>query len=276
MLKQRLITAAILIPLVIWAVIGLESRWLSCILATIALLGAWEWARLIGLNKTVSRLTYVVSIAVVIAVVVYFRDVSESTALTVVAIASAWWVAATLWVLRYQGQTGITKADTLTGMVFGVLVLVPTWLSLSYIHAYPEIGPYLLLFVMVLIWVADSGAYFSGRRWGKRKLAPRVSPGKTIEGVLGALVASAIVALIGLVLFDISSSKAILFVLLCMVVVFFSVVGDLLESLFKRRAEVKDSGSLLPGHGGILDRIDSLTAAGPIFVLGLTMLGEIR
>jgi phosphatidate cytidylyltransferase len=123
---------------------------------------------------------------------------------------------------------------------------------------------------LILIWVADSGAYFVGRQWGKNKLAPRVSPGKTIEGLLGALAGGLIWGYAGMVWFEPKSGW--LFVALCFVTVLFSVLGDLVESLFKRNAGVKDSGQLLPGHGGVLDRLDSLTSAAPVFVLGLMLL----
>jgi phosphatidate cytidylyltransferase len=125
----------------------------------------------------------------------------------------------------------------------------------------------------VLIWIADTAAYFTGKAWGRRKLASRVSPGKSCEGVLGALAATSVFSVIGAFWVGFDPGEAVLFLLVCNVTVCFSVVGDLVESLFKREAGLKDSGSILPGHGGILDRIDSLTAAGPVFVLGLILMG---
>jgi len=151
-------------------------------------------------------------------------------------------------------------------------VLVPAWASLVVIHGVDPQGPRLLLFLMVLIWVADSFAYFAGRRWGRTKLAPVISPGKTREGVYGAL-AGAVLCGGGLV-WLMPQGNPLLLILFCLLIVLVSVVGDLFESLMKRQAGVKDSGSLLPGHGGMLDRIDSLTAAAPLFLLGLLLLGE--
>jgi phosphatidate cytidylyltransferase len=152
-------------------------------------------------------------------------------------------------------------------MVAGLLVLVPAWLALVRLHA---IAPNLMLFLLLLVVAADVGAYFGGRTFGKHKLAPQVSPGKTWEGVYGGLIAGALLAVIGVFWFRMSIAP---FIALCVVVVIASVIGDLTESLFKRHAGLKDSGSLLPGHGGVLDRIDSVTAAAPLFLIGLERLG---
>jgi len=152
-----------------------------------------------------------------------------------------------------------------------VMVLFPPWFSLLAIHRLPEDGPLLVLFIMVLIWVADTGAYFSGRRFGRVKLAPHISPGKTREGVYGALLGA---VLCGLLLYQLrpQTGALALLILFCLLLALVSVVGDLFESLLKRQAGLKDSGQLLPGHGGMLDRIDSLTAAAPVYLLGLLLL----
>jgi phosphatidate cytidylyltransferase len=157
-----------------------------------------------------------------------------------------------------------------TASIAGFFVLVPAWLALARLHAS---DPQLLLYLLLLVVAADIGAYFAGRRFGKNKLAPRVSPGKTWEGVLGGLAASALMALIGVRWFEVSAAS---FIGLCALVVAASIVGDLTESLFKRHAGLKDSGSLLPGHGGLLDRVDSITAAAPVFLVGLDRLGLLR
>ena len=151
-----------------------------------------------------------------------------------------------------------------------MLVLIPAWLALVRLHAQ---GPALMLFLLLLVVAADIGAYFAGRHFGRNKLAPRVSPGKTWEGVMGGVVGAAVVALVGVSIFHVSAAP---FIGLSLVTVLASVVGDLTESLFKRHAGVKDSGSLLPGHGGVLDRVDSVTAAAPIFLVGLERLGLFR
>jgi len=148
----------------------------------------------------------------------------------------------------------------------GFVVLVPSWLALTSIHRQ---GPIMLMFLLVLVWITDIAAYFVGKRFGKTKLAPKLSPGKSREGLWGALMASILLAIVGVRLFDLDMNVWVYFGCLCLLTALISVVGDLYESLLKRRAGVKDSGRILPGHGGILDRIDSLTAAAPGFVLGL-------
>lgn len=271
MLKQRLLTALALIPLVVFGVLKLSAFALGLVLALFVLLGSWEWARLIGLGSTMARLSYVAFIAMLLYLSQFLLATSENFIFVALVVAGLWWLIGTAWVFRYRGETGLTPIDTQLGLFIGVVVLIPTWLAMTHIHSFSENGPAMLLFVMVLIWAADSGAYFAGRKFGKHKLAPQVSPGKTIEGVVGGLVAAALFSLIGATSFDLPVLGGVSFVVLSVVVVLLSVIGDLFESLFKRRVGVKDSGQLLPGHGGVLDRIDSLTAAAPIFALALTV-----
>jgi phosphatidate cytidylyltransferase len=154
------------------------------------------------------------------------------------------------------------------------VVLVPLWTAILVLHDSGDEGPYILLFLLVLIWIADSGAYFTGMRWGKRKLAPIISPGKSWEGVLGGLF-GALLCGVFLALYYQDKSGALWLIPISLITVAMSVVGDLFESTLKRRMDVKDSGSLLPGHGGVLDRIDSLIAAAPVFVLGLQLAMEL-
>lgn len=272
MLKLRLLTAAVLIPLMIWAIFGLTSAQFSLVLAGIALVGAWEWAGLITLSKIWMRLLYVAVMALLMAIIM-LSPLSDVGLRCLLLIAALWWVGALIWVLRYRGQSGLVARDVVIGAIGGIVVLVPTWLGLSELHGYSGNGPQWLLYVMILIWCADSGAYFAGRQWGRNKLAPYVSPGKSWEGVYGALVITLVAALVASKLFELSAADLIWFLPLSLITVMISIVGDLLESLFKRRVGVKDSGRILPGHGGVLDRIDSLTAAGPVFALGLSLFG---
>ena len=276
MLKQRVLTALVLIPLVVWGILKLSTETLGLILALFVVLGSWEWSRLIGLKSSVARVSYSMLVVVLLASTYFFSLKLAGIELAIFLLAGAWWLIGTNWVFRYRGNTGLVGNDTLIGAIVGVLVLLPTWLAMTHIHGFSDEGPYMLLFVMVLIWMADSGAYFAGRKFGKHKLAPMVSPGKTIEGVVGGLVAAGIFSIIGAVNFDLPVLGVVGFILLSLVVVAFSIIGDLFESLFKRRVGVKDSGQLLPGHGGVLDRIDSLTAAAPIFALGLVMFEGVK
>jgi phosphatidate cytidylyltransferase len=181
------------------------------------------------------------------------------------------WTVALVWVIQAQsGRAPSGLGNALVRALAGWLTLVPCWLALVSLHG---LSPSLVLLVMVLIWIADSAAFFAGRRFGRRRLASRVSPGKSWEGVIAGLGAVALAAWLlqasGLVRAD----RPAALVLLCLVVAAVSVLGDLNESLFKRRAGVKDSGTLIPGHGGVLDRIDSITAAAPAFSLGWLCLG---
>src|SRR5699024_9212938 len=154
------------------------------------------------------------------------------------------------------------------GLIAGILVLIPAWRAIVGLHSLPLVGPEMVLFLFILVWVADSAAYLIGRQFGRARLAPALSPGKTWEGVYGAFAAGLLLLLIGAKVFTFSGRAWWGFIGLGLLTLSFSVVGDLLESLFKRIGAVKDSGRLLPGHGGALDRIDSLVAASPIFVLG--------
>ncbi len=269
MLKQRLLTAVALGGFMVWAIINFSTPQLSLLLGGFTVVGAWEWSRLIAIKSITKRILYTAVIAVLLAVLHLFYEQLSLIHFALLLISCVWWLIGASWVFRYKGQSGLSDKETHVGMLVGIVLLLPTWSALTQIHYYPENGPFLLLFLMVLIACADSGAYFSGRALGKNKLAPLVSPGKTIEGVIGGLVLSLIVAVIGVLMFDIPQLGIVSLLLIVLVVVPFSVVGDLLESLYKRRVGIKDSGIIFPGHGGVLDRIDSLTAAAPIFALGL-------
>lgn len=269
MLKQRLLTAVILGGFMIWAIINFSTPQLSLLLAGFTVVGAWEWSRLIALKSMVKRVLYTAVVAALIAILYFFNEQLSSIHFGLLLISCVWWLIGMSWVFRYKGQTGLSKVDTRVGLLVGIVLLLPTWSALTQIHAYSENGSFLLLFLMVLIACADSGAYFSGRALGKNKLAPLVSPGKTIEGVIGGLVLALVCAVLTELIFDIPQLGVMSLLLIVLVVVPFSVVGDLLESLYKRRVGIKDSGIIFPGHGGVLDRIDSLTAAAPIFALGL-------
>jgi len=155
----------------------------------------------------------------------------------------------------------------------GTLAIVPAWAALGLIHAQPPHGNRWLLLAFLMVWAADTGAYFVGRRFGRRKLSPRISPNKTVEGLLGGLGAGLVVALVGAPLAGATVAQLPAVALVAVCAVGFSVIGDLFESLLKRHVGVKDSGHLMPGHGGMLDRIDGVIAAMPVFALGKAWLG---
>jgi phosphatidate cytidylyltransferase len=209
-----------------------------------------------------------------VTLTVFYPLLAQPGTLTIMVLlsASVAWAAASVRLMDYQrGGQGLPDDPMFIGGL-GIAALLCAWIALCGLHARPSQGPYWVIFLMVLIWTADIAAYFAGRRWGHRRLADRLSPGKTWAGVWGALAASLVVAMLGLQLFGVTGVRYYMFLAVAVATVLFSIVGDLFESLLKRKAGVKDSGSVLPGHGGILDRIDSLLAASPIFAVGVMIL----
>jgi phosphatidate cytidylyltransferase len=272
MLMQRVLTALALIPPVIAAVWFLPTPVIAAVLALLLLVGAWEWGQLMRLRNNAQRIAFIVSVAFLLLGLYGLREHSGLQFATLV-LALLWWLLALLWVLRYPAGLPSAGLHPLLTAAVGLLLLGPAFLALVLLHARLQ-GPLWILFLLVLIWAADTGAYFSGRSFGRHKLAVHVSPGKTWEGAVGGLLLSALAAgLAGHWLFGFAGYPLGLFVLLCTGVVVFSIVGDLTESMFKRQAGVKDSGTLFPGHGGVLDRLDSLFAAAPLFLGGLLVLG---
>lgn len=285
MLGKRLLTAAVLIPLIVWTVLVLPTRMFAAVFAVVVVMGAWEWAGLIGIASPSRRLMYVVVVTAALVGSLWLMSFPAGIYVILTA-AALWWILALFLIKQFSVElqaamgrserSGLRyfRSKWLLGVV-GSLVLVSPWFSMVLIHGMAPSGGPLVLMLLVLIWGADSGAYFAGRSWGKTRLAPSVSPGKTWEGVYGALVISAAVAVAGGFWLELGWAMQVTLVLLSFLTVLFSIVGDLFESAIKRLAGVKDSGQLLPGHGGVLDRIDSLTAAAPVFALGLLTQGMI-
>ena len=264
MLRERVITALILATLVLLVIFLLPHVATMAALALLVVAAAWEWSAFPRFTHHSARIFYVAFVAACVAATWWF-GVEREEMDRLIQMALLWWVFALIWVAVAPARVNRTTAAGA-----GLLVLVPAWLALARLHA---AGPQLLLFLILLVVAADVGAYFAGRRFGRNKLAPRVSPGKTWEGVLGAFVAAAVLAALGVWWLRVDAPR---FFALCLIVVVASIVGDLTESLFKRHAGLKDSGTLLPGHGGLLDRVDSVTAAAPVFLIGLERLGLLR
>ncbi|MCG8052766.1 MAG: phosphatidate cytidylyltransferase [Candidatus Thiodiazotropha endolucinida] len=271
MLKQRVITALILAPLVISSVLLLPTGYVALLLAVVVLVGSREWARLSGFADLLQQLLYTLLMLLLLGCSYFLMPPSWIPLITGLAV--VWWCFVLVRIMRYRSDQSPSDNSLLKGLE-GIVVLLPPWLALINLHQIPAYGPGLMLFVLMLIWSADVGAYFAGHRWGSHKLAPEVSPGKTREGVYGAMVSALLCGFVLIWWLDSSVLKSILILLLCLVTMLSSVVGDLFESLLKRQRGMKDSGTLLPGHGGMLDRIDSLTAAAPVFLFGLILLGE--
>lgn len=268
-LVKRVLAALVLIPVVVAAILWLPTAGFAVLLGVFAVVGSYEWCR-VGQLPRALHAVFVGSMMLAL-IGGYFALHSHVFVQIILAMSMLWWLLAFVAVLARQRDTDFAWFEFATVRVCaGVLILYPAWVSLVWLH---EQRPTMVLFVMVLIWVADSAAYFAGRQFGRRKLASRVSPGKSWEGVLGGLLAVMCLAAGVAVASDYSVEISTLFVTLSFMVAVASVLGDLIESLFKRRAGVKDSGTLIPGHGGVLDRIDSLTAAGPCFALGWLLSG---
>jgi len=265
-LKQRILTALVLAPLAIGALFLLPLDLFMILLDVVLLAGAWEWSALSGLKRTGQRIAYVFTHALALAVMHLMAVYWLAPPVFIVPLLM--WVLALWWVGRYPSG-GIWQIVNVR-LLLGYLVLLPVWMAFLAIKAHP-MADQLLLILLLLVWGADIGAYFSGKRFGKTRLAA-VSPGKTREGMYGGLATCALVALGAALWLELESLVAVYLVVLALVTGLISVLGDLFESMLKRHCGLKDSGNLLPGHGGIMDRIDSLTAAAPMFALGVQLL----
>ena len=264
MLKQRIITALILAPLALFGVFGLPLHSFLYLMDFVVLVAAWEWANLAGYQSNKARALYVLSMTVIVVLMhTMFSSLSVGIVLQLAVLA---WLVALYWVVRFP-QVSIWNSSWVRGVI-GFVVIVPCWIAFVTLKASPS-GELLILLLFLLVWGADVGAYFSGKRFGRTKLAPSVSPGKTREGLYGGLLACLIVSVVFALLNGLTAYQSVMLVVLSLVTGLISVLGDLFESMLKRHRGIKDSSQLLPGHGGVLDRIDSLTAASPLFVLGM-------
>ena len=260
MLKQRIITAAWLAPLVLAGLFGLKGNAYALFTAAIVLLATWEWSNLAGITQPLQRTAYLLSMAALMLLLWVMGGEEAGWLLWVGALG---WVINLYWVTHYPDNTRHWQASS-RRLAMGLWVLLPCWVGFNVLQA---AGSVWLLFVLLLVWSADIGAYFAGRTWGRRKLAPSVSPGKSWEGVMGGMLATVLLALIFGTWQQLGAVGSSVLVLVTLVVTLASVLGDLLESMLKRHRQIKDSSQLLPGHGGVLDRVDSLTAAVPLFAL---------
>ena len=274
MLKTRVLTAIIVVALVLGALFGLAPRAWGVVTLGIVAVAASEWASLSGLQWQAAlffvAVTLIVGFALLFSTGAGFTPEHAWPAPIVIVtcgVAALFWLlGAPLWLYsgwRMQSRLGLA--------LLGWLVLISTWVAVVQIQAH---SPGLLLALMAIVWIADTAAYFAGRRFGRRKLAPSISPGKTWEGVYGALIAVGLYALL-LLWFardlgysgKVTTGLAVAWLAVVLLLAGLSIVGDLFESQLKRERGVKDSGRVLPGHGGVLDRIDALTAAMPAAAL---------
>lgn len=272
MLKQRVITGVVLILMVFAGIRFLPTELFALFsMMFIVGLGAWEWAGLTGCYLPEKRMMGTMMILLA-SIPLVFLPLPTAAVL---------WVSVPLWaailvaLAVYPRNAGFYKKHALVMRIMGIFVLLPAWFALFRLHGMNDLaspGYMYVCYLIILIALADTAAYFTGRKFGKHKLAPALSPGKTREGMSGAVVATAVWAIIGSFWLNLPSGTIVPFMILSMAVVLMSVAGDLFESLLKREAGVKDSGQILPGHGGVLDRVDSMLAAAPLFTLGLLWL----
>ncbi len=265
----RALSAAVMAPFAVAAVLWLPTPLLAALSAAIVLMALWEWAALSGLGTGPRRLALVTGNAAVMAALAWFGWPHLTVA--VVLLGGLWWLLAAFWLGHGRAPPDPARLPATTRLVLklmaGTLATLPAWAALALLHSDGPLGPRWALFALVLVWLADSGAYLVGSRFGRRRLAPRISPNKTWEGLWGGMAAALLIAPAALPALGLAWSQLPALLLLTGVAASFSVLGDLVESLLKRQAGSKDSGRLIPGHGGALDRVDSLLAALPAFAL---------
>jgi phosphatidate cytidylyltransferase len=278
MLKQRIITALVLAPLALIAILFLPTQWFEITMAGVVAVGGYEWAALSGLNKRSYKVVYMLMILAfclllmnqVDDAMIWYQGELASVYRHILSIAVVWWVVSLVMIIAYPKYTYSWRNSRVIRGLFGVLTLIPTWVAVVSLRTNlnevdPFYGASLIFYVLGIVWAADIGAFFVGVKFGRHKLRPNVSPGKTYEGLFGGVAASFAIIAFAALHYQVEPSRIWLHVLIGGLTVGVSALGDLNESMFKRSAGIKDSGKILPGHGGLLDRIDSLTAAFPVF-----------
>lgn len=273
MLKQRILTALTLASLVLWALFGLSDDYLMVLFAVVIMAGTYEWLKLANIQNLVFKLLFFLAQAFLISFVWYLVESKQELVVMILASAVLAWLLIMFWLALYEKGIVKIQLHQISRVLLGLILLPVCLLAIGFILQGFQNDRLTILLMFILIWGADVAAYFSGKAFGKHKLAPTISPGKSWEGVFGALLGTVLISAVAAWLMNYSIQMLPGFVVFCLLVVVLSVVGDLFESLLKRQVGIKDSGNILPGHGGVLDRIDSLIAASPLFALGMYLLG---
>lgn len=273
MLKHRILTALVLVPFVIWSILFASKTGFTYGLAVVLFLASLEWNNFIAFKNKINAWLFSATITFSFLMLEFLAK-TEYIEL-IIYLSLIWWLISLPLLFSFPFKPSHFMQQKPAKVVIGYVMLLATFLALNLLRNSDVYGVGFVIYLLLIIWIADSGAYFAGRAFGKRKLLPNVSPGKSWEGVYGALLATLIAAFTALEVLAIPSSQAFFFIALTLVTIVYSVIGDLSESMFKRMAGMKDSGKLLPGHGGILDRIDSLTSALPIFITGLWLMEKV-
>ena len=284
MLRQRIVTALILAPLALMAILFLPVFEFQIAIAGVVAIGAYEWAKMSGLDSRTYKSVYTL-VALTICIfcaqivdenLIWYQGQLNSFYRYILGVSIVWWLFSFIMIVAYPRFSAFWKHSVVIRALFGLMTLIPTWVGVvslrtSLYEVDPFYGASLIFYVLGIVWAADIGAFFVGVKFGKHKLRPNVSPGKTLEGLLGGVTASVAIIAFAALHYQVDPSRIWLHIVIGGLTVGVSALGDLNESMFKRCAGIKDSGKILPGHGGVMDRIDSLTAAFPVFAFCYVM-----
>ncbi len=270
-MKQRVLAALVMAPLAITAILWLPTLAFAALVGAAMMVGAWEWLRLCGITARPVRAVVVALLAGVFTAL--WMLAPPALLLRVIQAGAAFWLLALLWLWRRDVARADTARNRALKLLAGALMFIPSWTALVVLHGQDARGPQWTLFALFLVWAADTFAYFAGSRIGGPKLVPSISPGKTWAGLWGGLVGALLVAAIGGHLLGVATADLPALLAAALLTILASVLGDLFESLIKRHSGAKDSGRLIPGHGGVLDRLDSVVSALPVFVVAIAWAG---